>query len=147
MKKGVLIFWIVIAVVVVGGLAFSLLPAHTGPGQYDKLAQCIKENDVKFYGAFWCPHCQRTKQEFGSSAALLPYVECSTPDGQGQTQVCKDKGIQVYPTWLRPDGASITGEHPVEEIASFSGCTVDGQKTAFSTVATSTAPQSSSVAQ
>jgi hypothetical protein len=65
-------------------------------------------------------------------------MECSTPDGKGQTQICKDKKIESYPTWIRPDGAIMTGEHPVSEWAAFSGCTLDGQETAFSTVATST---------
>src|SRR5262249_39650479 len=110
----------------------------SGPGTLDALAQCITNQGVKFYGAFWCPHCQRTKALFGNSAHLLPYVECSTPDGQGQTQVCKDKGITTYPTWIRPDGAQITGEHTLAEWAAFAGCTLDGQPTTPTVVATST---------
>ncbi len=136
MQKGIMWFWgLIVAVIVVAvGASFFIT---SGPGQYDKLAQCIKSNGVTFYGAFWCPHCQRTKAEFGTSAKYLPYVECSTPDGQGQTQVCIDHKISTYPTWVRSDGAVITGEHTIEEWAAFSGCTLDGQQTTPTTVATS----------
>jgi len=37
-------------------------------GTYDTLAQCIADSGAKFYGAFWCPHCQNQKQAFGSAA-------------------------------------------------------------------------------
>lgn len=133
MKKGVLAFWgIIIAVIVIGVGASFFVSAK--PGAYDNLAQCIKKQGVIFYGAFWCPHCQRTKAIFGSSAKYLPYVECSTANGQGQTQICIDKKITSYPTWVRPDGQIMNGEHTVDEWAAFSGCTVQGETTAFSTV-------------
>ena len=131
MKRGVLIFWLIIIVLIVVGVGASVF-VKAAPGQYDALAKCIKARGVIFYGAFWCPHCQRTKGEFGSAAQYLPYVECSTPDGQGQTQICIDKKISSYPTWVRPDGATMNGEHPIEEWAAFSGCTLSGQQTAFS---------------
>jgi hypothetical protein len=136
MKNGVVVFWIILIAVVVLGFGASFF-IKAGPGQYDKLAMCIKKQGVIFYGAFWCPHCQRTKAEFGSSAQYLPYVECSNPDGQSQTQICIDKKITSYPTWIRPDGAVLGGENPIEKWAAFSGCTMDGQPTAFAPVATS----------
>ena len=133
MKKGVLVFWGILIALIVLGLASSFF-VSAKPGRYDELAQCIKSQGVVFYGAFWCPHCQRTKGLFGASAKYLPYVECSNPDGKSQTQVCIDKKIQTYPTWIRPDGASLTGEHTVQEWAAFSGCTLTGETTAFSKV-------------
>ncbi len=136
MKNGVTIFWLILIAIIVLGVGSTFF-IKSGPGQHDQLAMCIKDQGVIFYGAFWCPHCQRTKGLFGTSVKLLPYVECSTPDGQGQTQICKDKKIESYPTWIRPDGAQMGGEHTLAEWAAFSGCTIDGQKTAFSTVATS----------
>ena len=138
MKRGVLIFWLIIVVLIVVGFA-ATFTIKAGPGQHDALAQCIKKQGVIFYGAFWCPHCQRTKGLFGASAKLLPYVECSTPDGKGQTQICIDKKITSYPTWIRPDGAVLGGEHTIEEWAAFSGCTVDGQPTEFSKITTPSA--------
>ncbi len=72
------------------------------PGQYDEFANCLKAKHVVFYGAYWCPHCQATKKFFGKSAELLPYVECSTPDGSAQDQTCNDAHITGYPTWDFP---------------------------------------------
>lgn len=146
MKNGVTLFWAAIIVVILAGIGLSFF-ASARSGKYDKLAMCIKDQGVVFYGAFWCPHCQATKAQFGASAKLLPYVECSTPDGQGQTQICKDKGIKGYPTWIRPDGATMNGEHTIAEWASFSGCTLDGQKTAFSPVGVTQSGSSSTATQ
>ena len=63
------------------------------PGQYDDFAKCLGEKGLKFYGAFWCPHCQAQKALFGKSKELLPYIECSTADGKGQTEICKQKNV------------------------------------------------------
>jgi len=121
MKKGVLVFWAILLVLIVLGFGASFF-LKAAPGQYDTFAQCIKDKGVIFYGAFWCPHCQRTKAQFGNSAKLLPYVECSTPDGQGQLQVCIDKKIASYPTWMKPDGTIITGERTMQELSDFTSC-------------------------
>ena len=65
------------------------------PGSYDKFAQCLTSKGATMYGAAWCPHCQEQKATFGDSFKFVQYVEC--PDN---TQLCIDKGIQGYPTWL-----------------------------------------------
>lgn len=121
MKKGVLIFWLIILAVVVAGVGVSI-SGSVGPGKYDAFAQCLADKGVKMYGAFWCPHCQRTKALFGKSAHLLPYIECSTPDGKAQTQVCIDNKVVQYPTWVFPNGVRFSGEHALQEIATNSGC-------------------------
>ena len=119
--KMVTVFWLTIIVLVVAGVGSSFLIQQT-PGKYDALAQCLKDKGVTFYGAFWCPHCQKQKRLFGRSADLLPYVECSTPDGKGQLQGCIDKGITNYPTWDFPDGSRVTGEVSLADLAQKSGC-------------------------
>jgi len=122
MKKGALIFWVVVLLLVVGGVGMSVF-VKSGPGNLDGFTQCLKDNGAVFYGAFWCPHCQRTKELFGSSARLLPYVECSTPDGQSQLQVCKDKKVESYPTWTFTDSTTVlTGERTLQELSEASGC-------------------------
>ncbi|MFA7310027.1 MAG: hypothetical protein WC050_03935 [Candidatus Paceibacterota bacterium] len=121
MKKGVLIFWAVIVLVIVGLFVATTFSAQR-PGKLDAFAQCLKDKGAVFYGAFWCPHCQATKRLFGTSARLLPYVECSTPDGKGQTQVCKDKGIQNYPTWTFPNSATLSGERTLQELSDATSC-------------------------
>src|SRR5438093_12259677 len=89
-------------------LVIWLISTPGKPGNYDELAKCIKDKGVTFFGAFWCPHCQAQKARFGKSAQYLPYTECSTPDGQGQTQVCINNGITTYPTWQFATGTTPT---------------------------------------
>lgn len=85
-------------------------------------ASCLKEKGVKFYGAFWCPHCQKQKALFGSSEKMLPYIECSTADGKGQLDICKEKNITSYPTWVFADESSQSGELSLEQLSEKSGC-------------------------
>lgn len=99
------------------------------PGKYDHLAACLTEKKVTFYGAFWCPHCQATKQAFGKSVQYLNYVECSekTPNAEGgydQTALCKEKKIESYPTWEFADGSRLTGEIPMEQLAQKASCSL-----------------------
>lgn len=73
------------------------------PAIYDEFATCLKDSGTKFFGTFWCPHCRNQKAMFGKSAKLLPYIECSTANGQGTLQICKDANITGYPTWVFPE--------------------------------------------
>ena len=116
-----MIFWAVLAILIIGGFGWSMY-AKTLPGKYDGLAQCLTEKGAKFYGAFWCPHCQEQKRFFGNSAEKLPYVECSLPDGKTQTQECIDKGINQYPTWIFADESRMTGEQQPADLAAKTGC-------------------------
>lgn len=123
MKKYI---YILIGLVFLGGVVWLVVtPGKTGaPGKYDQFAQCIKDKGAIFYGAFWCPHCQEQKAEFGNSAKLLPYIECSTPDGQGQTQVCKDAGVISYPTWQFNASTTdrLTGKVELAKLAEKTSC-------------------------
>lgn len=121
MKNSVTIFWLVIILLIVVGVASSFY-VSAKPGKYDTVAQCLTDKGVIFYGAFWCPHCQATKRMFGSAARLLPYHECSTADGKGQLKECTDAGVKSYPTWKFPDGSELTGEHTIQEIATAANC-------------------------
>jgi hypothetical protein len=121
-KNNIIIILGAIALLVVGGIIAYSSSAPKGPGQYDEFAQCLKEKGATFYGAFWCPHCREQKRMFGSSAQYLNYVECSTPDGRGQTPVCKEKGITSYPTWIFADGATSSGTLSLDTLASRTGC-------------------------
>ena len=116
--------YIIIGLLVLVGIVYIIVaPGRVKVGKYDSFATCIKDSGAVVYGAFWCPHCQAEKALFGSSAHLLPYVECSTPDGQGQTQVCKDKGIVEYPTWQFANSTSTTpGQLELSQLAEKTGC-------------------------
>lgn len=125
MEKNIKIFLLVIGLLVLGTVATVILRSNTapaGPGQYDTFATCLKDKGAVFYGAFWCPHCQAQKKLFGSSVKLLPYVECSTVDGQAQTQICIDKKVVSYPTWEFVDGSRLDGEIPLQQLADKTSC-------------------------
>ncbi len=115
------IITLVVLVVFIGAVAW-LVTAPAKAGKYDGLAMCIKDKGALFYGAFWCPHCQNQKAMFGRSARLLPYIECSTPDGKGQLKNCTDVGVKSYPTWVFPDGTTETGEIEPADLAAKVGC-------------------------
>jgi thiol-disulfide isomerase/thioredoxin len=120
MKTNTIFALIIVVIVAVGG--FFIYRSTSGPGPYDEFAQCLKDNGVKFYGAFWCPHCQAQKKLFKKSAKKLPYIECSTANGSSQLPVCTDVGIQSYPTWEFADGTRKTGEQSFAELAAASSC-------------------------
>ena len=88
----------------------------------DNFAKCISDSGAKFYGAFWCSHCQAQKKEFGSAEKYLPYVECSTKDAKSQTQICKDKKVEAYPTWIFSDGTKKIGEMSLADLATKTQC-------------------------
>lgn len=114
--------WVVGVVLLVGFIIGVRYMAANQPSPLDGFAQCLKDSKTTFYGAFWCPHCQDQKKLFGRAQKLLPYVECSTPDTKGQTQVCIDKKITGYPVWEYADGTRESGNRTLEELAEKTGC-------------------------
>lgn len=85
------------------------------------LVEHLISKDVKFYGAYWCSHCQTQKSLFGAvAAAKLPYVECAADGENSQRQLCKDKDIKMFPTWVI-DGKYFTGSKDLKEIAELTG--------------------------
>ncbi len=115
------LIWGIIGVAAIAGIYFAV-KASSAPGKLDAFAECLKDKDAVFYGAFWCPHCQNQKALFGKSAKLLPYVECSAPDGRSNLPICREKKIEGYPTWIFADGERKSGEISLEELAEKTGC-------------------------
>ncbi len=124
MKFKKLIPWF-IGVLVIVGLVTLLTVQAKKPGKYDNLAQCINDSGAKFYGAFWCSHCQATKAMFGKSAKKLPYIECSTADGKSQLPLCTEKDIKGYPTWVFPDESLLQGEQTLQALADKTNCPIN----------------------
>jgi len=89
----------------------------------DTFAQCLTDAGVKFYGAFWCPHCQDQKALFGDSENI-PYIECSSPDGQAQLEICTNENIVGYPTWRFADGSELPGVQSLEDLSTKSSCSL-----------------------
>lgn len=116
--------WIIGAIVIAAALVTWGVLDSKKPGELDAFARCISDKEITYYGAFWCPNCQKQNEMFGNSKQYLPYVECSTPDAKRQTQACIDAGIQKYPTWQWESGERTEGVMPLEEIAERSGCSL-----------------------
>ena len=100
-------------------LSSNVLPA---PSPIAQFAQCLKNEGAIFYGAFWCPHCKAQKALFGDAESALPYVECSMPDGNNQTEICKTMKIESYPTWEFKNGVRMTGVLSLAELAEKTSC-------------------------
>lgn len=112
------------AVVAVAGLIGWVATRPTVSPATVSFAQCLTDKGATMYGAWWCPHCQAQKKLFGTSFEKVKYVECATPDGNGQTQACKDAKIEGYPTWEFSDKSRVSGEQSFAELAKKTGCTV-----------------------
>lgn len=121
-KQTKFIIFIVLLILIVGGIGlyFGLKPEK--PNKLDSFAQCLKTSGAEFYGTFWCTHCQAQKKMFGTSKQYLPYIECSSTDGQEQLQICKDKEIKGYPTWIFADGSRLSGELSLETLRDKTQC-------------------------
>lgn len=85
-------------------------------------AQCLEREGAKFYGTFWCPHCNAQKEIFGQAAKYLPYIECSTLDSKGQLPECQKKNISGYPTWEFADGSRLSGSLHLSVLAEKTSC-------------------------
>ena len=108
-----------IALVITFGIGLNYL--SNMPGQLDGFSQCLAENEAVFYGAYWCPACQKQKSLFGKSKKYLPYVECSNSD-RSQTEACITAEIESYPTWIFKDGSEKNGIISLEELSKKTGC-------------------------
>lgn len=122
MKLNAFHYLLIIIIVAAGVMLGWRLWQDKQPGKLDEFAACIADSGAKFYGAFWCPHCADQKKVFGNSVDLLPYVECSEPDGQSQTQECIDAGITGYPTWELSGGERLNGTQTLQKLAEKTGC-------------------------
>ncbi len=87
------------------------------------LAEHLTKIGAKFYGAYWCTHCAKQKSLFGAAAAAkLPYVECAKDGENSQRELCKQKKIQMFPTWV-VNGQILPGTRELKDIAKATGYT------------------------
>jgi glutaredoxin len=112
-----------VGALIVGGALFTF----SGSGETDEnvaLAQCLTDQGVKMYGAWWCPHCKDQKDAFGRAAfQRIDYVECAVPgDTSAQNATCKRAGIEGYPTWEFADGSRRAGNIPLDQLAEQADC-------------------------
>lgn len=125
MNKQIKTLLVIVAVFAIVLIIFELTKNSSFPSKnYDSFAQCITASGAKMYGAYWCPHCQNQKAEFGDSVKYVPYVECDPAGENANPSACQAAGILGYPTWVFGNGEKIPGELPLEEIAFRTNCTL-----------------------
>ncbi|MGB8010656.1 MAG: hypothetical protein WCF68_03520 [Terriglobales bacterium] len=114
----------VYAVLIVAAFGLAFYMGNRMQHKHDGFARCLKDRGAKMYGAYWCPHCVEQKEAFGASFEYAPYVECGIKgDPHGVAQVCKDEGIQHYPTWQFPPlGERVERVFTLEELSDRTGC-------------------------
>ena len=125
--------WVDTVQLIVGGAAVAIATLLLTIGVYANqpqppsamaanLASHLHHQDIKMYGASWCPHCAEQKMLFGSAFKDVPYVECSPYGGPGtpQAPICASEDIKSYPTWVYK-GERIYGIQTLEELADLTG--------------------------
>lgn len=92
---------------------------------YDSFAQCITQEGWELYGSDTCPFCQIQKEYFGDSIEYIEYIDCqSRIPNSNQAEVCKEKKITGYPTWIGPNDERINGYRSLEDLAEETGCSL-----------------------
>jgi hypothetical protein len=109
-----------LVVVVFAGIYY--LATRHRPGRLDAFAQCLSSKGVKMYGAYWCPHCEEQKEQFGSSFDYVPYVECGVQGSRAEQPVCVEAKIKNFPTWVFTDGARVEGKLQMTALRDKTGC-------------------------
>ena len=125
--KGTIVFFIAVIL----SISFSIYFGKKGIeddnkflNSYDKLisqtfAQCLTEQGIVFYGAYWCPHCKTQKELFGDDIKFINYFEC-----EDDKQTCIDEGVKAYPTW-KIKGELYEGVRSLKELSELSSCSLN----------------------
>jgi glutaredoxin len=97
-------------------------PGGSGAGgSYEaQLVEHLAATGSLMYGAYWCPHCADQKALFQQAAELVPYVECAADGENAQPELCRQRGIEGYPTW-EIGGQLYPGVKSLNELATMSG--------------------------
>ncbi len=122
MRTSAKIAWLLAGGLVIGAPLLYWGYVMSQPHPLDGFAQCLADRGATFYGAFWCPRCREQKALFGRAQRLLPYVECSPPNRQGQYAVCREAQVRAYPTWVFADGTRREGVLSLQQLSEATGC-------------------------
>ena len=124
-RKFIILGIVVVAIIVI----LFFLPKGKNSysqAQIDTFAKCLTDKGTTMYGAFWCPHCAKTKARFGSSFRYINYVECDPRGENEQSMLCIQKNIDKYDTWEFANGERLVAEPTFEAMAEKSGCPLGG---------------------
>lgn len=121
--------------ILAAALAISFLLAGCTDALGDKyisFSQCLTDKNTVMYGAYWCPHCANQKKPFGKEGfKKINYVECDPRGANAQPELCKQKDIKSYPTWIFSDGSRLFGEVPLEKLAEKTQCALPAEGAAL----------------
>lgn len=93
--------------------------------RYVDFAKCLAEKNAVMYGAYWCPHCANQKALFGPQGfEKINYVECDPRGKNAKPEICVDKKVKGYPTWIFADGSRTAGEMTLNQLAEKTTCTL-----------------------
>lgn len=124
MKKTLAIFSLMLAMTVLA--ACEPKGGTTVAGKNTEIAKCLTEKGVKFYGAYWCPHCQDQKKIWGDDMKYINYVECDAKGENAKPEECEKAGVERYPSWYFPGQGIETGVQKPEDLAAKANCAVPG---------------------
>ncbi|MBN1274895.1 hypothetical protein JXA12_01200 [Candidatus Woesearchaeota archaeon] len=118
-KKRALLAPLIIITIIAALVIITL----TGKKDAAGLATCLAEEGYVMAGAESCGYCQSQKSLFKGAFEefIIPagaYLDCDR-----DPEACTEAGIIGYPTWITPEGYTITGMQPLKRLASISGCT------------------------
>ena len=114
--------FVIISIIIIAVMILFSGSNSSSQESIDQFAKCITENNGVMYGAFWCPHCARTKKRFGSSFKYIKYIECDPRGENEQSELCLQKEIDSYDTWEFEDGSRLIGEPSFEALSQKTGC-------------------------
>ncbi len=86
-------------------------------------AKALTTAGVKFYGAAWCPACTEQKRLFEDGAQFLPFIEVTNAD-RTLNEIGEENDIEVFPTWVFPDGTRLTGVQTLSDLSQRSGVAI-----------------------
>ncbi len=118
------------SMVLLGVAVFALLVGYAvyqnyAPSVYDDFAQCLTDEGVQIYGAYWCPNCLDQKEMFGSSWRHIDYIECSS-QGSNTFDLCPE--IETVPLWVGAEGTeSLSGRQDLDVLAETYDCALPEQ--------------------
>jgi len=114
------IFFLIIGLLILGTIITIISrPAESNISstKYDTFAKCLASKNLTMYGTIWCSHCKAEKARFGDSFKYVPYVECTE-----NPNLCLEKGVEGYPTWIDENGVKYIGEQGLEKLSQISSC-------------------------
>lgn len=120
-NREIIILLAVLILLVVGNFIYKTYKQN----KIDNLVSCLKQKNVIFYGASWCPHCAEQKRIFGNSAKNLTYFECSNKETEPQKEDCNKVGIKKYPTWIFDGKKKIEGVANLGTLSREASCGID----------------------